>query len=178
MLAAMLLTAWMLVAGGCEESGPEPSPGLPYPLADLTVEVENVAGEVTITPFAFPGMENNAFVPFVFIKESSPLSEYNCSLFANRQEDMGGRLQGLDVKYYCIENGILESLDSRDIRIPYKWVEVSSFLDADKEQKLVVRYDSNSDPVAREMYVHFHDGLSWGVVCIRQQKSATQEDCP
>lgn len=162
----MLLCACILCACG-DEVGPEPSPGLAYPLANGVVEIRSEAGVVTVAPFAFPEGFVKAFVPMVFIKESYPLSDYNCELFVNRQEDMGSRLQGLDVKYYCAKNGMPESLDSPDVAILYKWVEVSTFSDADKKQKLVVRYEENASPVAREMYIHFYDG-QWGIVCIRQ----------
>jgi len=108
---------------------------------------------------------------YVFIKEYFPLSEYNCELFVNRQEDMSCRLQGLDVKYYCEKNGISESLDSQESLVPYKWVVVSSFIAADKRQKLMVRYEENTSPQPRKMFVHFYDGQwgQWGVVCIRQE---------
>lgn len=157
-----------LVSACSDEVGPEPSPELEYLLVNGEVFIGSEAGEVTVAPFAYPEGADRPFVPMVFIKESYPLSEYNCELFVNRQEDIGSRLQGLDVKYYCEKNGMPESLDSPDVSIPYKWVEVSTFTDTDKKQQLVVRYEENTDPVAREMYVHFYDG-QWGVVRIQQK---------
>lgn len=163
----MLSLAVCLVSGCVDEVGPSPSPRLTYLLTECGTDVDCEAGEVMLAPFAYPEGYDKTFVPMVFIKESYPLSDYNCELFINRQEDMGGRLQGLDVKYYCAQNGLPESFDSPEFVIPYKWVEVATFTDADKKQKLVVRYEENTDPVAREMYVHFYDG-QWGVVCIHQ----------
>lgn len=155
------LLVCMLYACG-DEVGPEIPPLETYGLGERMVDVGSADGEVTVALFP-----TNTFVPFVFLKESSPLSDYNCKLFVNRQEDMSDRFQGLDVKYYCERNGMSEFLDSPETAIPYKWVEVSSFTDTDEEQKLVVRYEENTDPMAREMYIHFYNG-QWGVVCIHQ----------
>lgn len=159
----------MVVLGGCEKIEPSPVPEIPYDLCDKYEEVSGSSGEITICPFRYG--EDMDYVPFVFIKELYPLSLESLSLFANSQEDMSLRLNGLDVRYYGEEkwDDILAS-QSQEYPVSYKWVEVTSCKREGENQELVVKFEENPMPVSREIYIHLYDGSQWGVVCIHQKK--------